>query len=225
MKTIVLDRIPFTIDREKVMERAGVLADTGLTERLIKQAGQEARPKAMYRPAFINGRGEDHVEIEGVRFQSRVLAVNLENVERVFPFVATCGAELEAWPDTLTGREERYFADRIKELAYLSALKACFEHMDESFGPGRCSVMNPGSLEDWPLSEQRPLFELLGDPEEAIGVKVLPSLMMYPSRTTSGIRFPSEVRFESCMLCPRESCPLRKAPYDPELFEKKFKPA
>jgi len=38
--------------------------------------------------------------------------------------------------------------------------------------------MNPGSLEDWPLTEQRVLFALLGDPQAAIGVRLTDSLLM-----------------------------------------------
>jgi len=224
MDIIVLDEIEFKIDRDALFGRAGGSSDIELVERVLQQASKKARPKAMYRPAFVEERGDDFIKIDGVRFQSRVLSVNLSEVERVFPFVVTSGTELEEWTDSIADREERFFADRAKELAFLGALKACFEHMDQNFSPGSCSVMNPGSLPDWPISEQKSLFELLGNSGEAIGVRMLSSFMMYPSRTSSGIRFPSQVKFESCMLCPRDNCPLRKAPYDPDLFQKKYAP-
>ncbi len=224
MDIIVLDKIDFAIDGDALLGSSGGVCDTELVERIVRESRKTARPKAMYRPVFVDERGDDFVNIEGVRFQSRVLSVNLSGVERVFPFVVTSGAELEEWSESIEDREERFFADRAKELAFLQALKACFEHMDRNFKPGNCSIMNPGSLPDWPISEQGPLFEMLGDSGEAIGVRMLSSFMMYPSRTSAGIRFPSEVRFESCMLCPRENCPLRKAPYDPDLFQKKYAP-
>lgn len=223
MGLTVIDRIDFTVDKEALLAAGGDRPDPDLVERVIAEALRTASPKAMYRPAFVEERGPDLVRIEGVAFQSRVLAVNLESVERVFPFVVTCGAELEKWSDSIEDLEKRYLADRIKELSFLNALKVCFEHIDRDYSPGDCSVMNPGSLDDWPLSEQKPLFELLGDSGGSIGVRMLPSQMMYPSRTASGIRFPSEVRFESCMLCPRKDCPLRKAPHDPKLFQRKYK--
>ena len=61
--------------------------------------------------------------------------------------------------------------------------------------------MNPGSLADWPLREQRPLFGLLGNVRAAIGVTLTPSLLMTPTKSVSGILFPSEETFASCQLC------------------------
>jgi hypothetical protein len=50
------------------------------------------------------------------------------------------------------------------------------------------------------------------------------SLMMDPVQSISGIIFPTETSFESCQLCPRENCPGRRAAYDKNLYEKKYKP-
>ena len=79
--------------------------------------------------------------------------------------------------------------------------------------------MSPGSLEDWPIEQQAPLFEMLGDVEDLIGVKLNDSLLMLPAKSISGIYFPTEVSFFSCQLCPRERCESRKATYDPKLAE------
>ena len=83
--------------------------------------------------------------------------------------------------------------------------------------------MNPGSLPDWPIQQQRPLFQLLGDPNTAIGVELTASYLMEPNKSVSGIRFPTEERFESCMLCPRQDCPGRRSAYDPELYDQKYR--
>jgi len=45
---------------------------------------------------------------------------------------------------------------------------------------------------------------------------------MIPNKTTSGIRFPTEERFESCQLCPRETCPGRRAAFEPDLYARKY---
>jgi len=79
--------------------------------------------------------------------------------------------------------------------------------------------MAPGSLVDWPIEEQAPLFKLLGDVENSIGVKLTDSLLMLPAKSISGIYFPTEVSFFSCQLCPRQRCESRKAKYDPGLAE------
>jgi len=43
---------------------------------------------------------------------------------------------------------------------------------------------------------------------------------MVPLKSVSGIYFPTEIKFESCQLCPREVCRGRVAPYDPDLVKK-----
>ena len=87
----------------------------------------------------------------------------------------------------------------------------------------KTALMTPGSLEDWPIQEQKPLFSILGDVEKAVGVRVTESLMMIPAHSVSGIFFPTEVSFESCQLCPRENCPGRRAPYDERLYDDKYR--
>lgn len=43
---------------------------------------------------------------------------------------------------------------------------------------------------------------------------------MVPVKSVSGIFFPTEIKFESCQLCPREVCISRRAPYTPLLVNK-----
>ena len=74
--------------------------------------------------------------------------------------------------------------------------------------------MSPGSLPDWPLEEQRVLFELLGETRKTIGVELTESLFMVPVKSLSGIVFTNEEGFASCQLCPREGCPGRRVPYE-----------
>jgi hypothetical protein len=83
--------------------------------------------------------------------------------------------------------------------------------------------MNPGSLPDWPLSEQKPLFTLLGGGPTTIGVQLKDSFLMVPVKSVSGIWFPTEEKFESCQLCQREKGPGRRAPFDSGLFERKYR--
>jgi hypothetical protein len=99
---------------------------------------------------------------------------------------------------------------------------AFHQSLEENFQPGNTSMMNPGSLEDWPIKEQAPLFKLLGDAKEKTGIELTEDLYMIPTMTVSGIRFPTEANFESCQLCPRDECPGRRAPYDKDLFGKKY---
>jgi hypothetical protein len=81
----------------------------------------------------------------------------------------------------------------------------------------RAALLNPGEIEDWHITEQRPLFNLFKDAEERIGVTLTPGGVMRPIKSRSGIIFPNESGFLSCQLCTQLKCPGRRAKYDPEL--------
>jgi hypothetical protein len=225
MEPVILKSIPFQPDHYDLKRKLRIREGSPYNQdfqRFLDEAVDCARPKAMYRLAFIEDRSADDVRIEGKVFTSRVLRVNLETVQRVFVYTATCGMELEEWSNTIADMLFHYWADVIKEAALSSAIQAFYTHIDEHYHLPHAANMHPGSLEDWPLIEQRPLFSLLGDTEGAIGVHLTESCLMVPTKTVSGMRFPLEESFESCMLCPRPDCPNRKAPYDPDLFQRKY---
>ena len=132
--------------------------------------------------------------------------------------------ELEQWLRSFEDTLKQYYAEAINGMALLSAIKALDAHLEEKYRPGKISYMTPGSLEDWPITEQRNLFALLRDTRKLIGVELMESCLMVPTKTVSGIRFPTEKGFESCRLCPREDCPGRRAPYDKDLYDRVYKP-
>lgn len=82
--------------------------------------------------------------------------------------------------------------------------------------------MAPGSgaADVWPITQQKTLFAIFGNVEELIGVKLTDSCLMIPIKSVSGIFFPTIAKFESCMLCPRDVCPRRRAPYDLEMVKR-----
>jgi len=162
------------------------------------------------------------VKVEGMWFRSRVLSVNLTHAYRIFIFVATCGVELDELARGQKEVLEAFWAEAFKEIAVRTAVKELEDEIEARYNPGQISRQTPGSLEDFPLTEQKVLFALMGDTRAAIGVTMLPSLMMSPSHSVSGIIFPTAENFESCMLCPRQNCPGRRAPYDPFLHERKY---
>ena len=226
MEAIILEAVPFQMDVEQLNKSLRIKEGTGMRERLealAREAMRVGRPKACYRVAYVESRGDDHLVIERVTFTSRVLRVNLEKVFRVFPYVATCGLELEEWSKSIDGMLEKFWADSIKEMAVRWAVKHLNEHLMDRYRPGQMSRMNPGSLPDWPLSEQRPLFTVLGGGPGTIGVQLKESFLMAPVKSVSGIWFPTEEGFESCQLCEREKCPGRRAAYDPGLYERRYR--
>jgi Vitamin B12 dependent methionine synthase, activation domain len=225
LEPVILHQIPFQVDTESLKKKLRIKEESPyLTDfmRLVDEAEKIGRPKALYKMSFIDNKGEDFVIVDGVRLRSRVLRVNLELAQRIFPYVVTCGMELEEWSNRIEDVLKRFWADAIREMVMRYAHTLMEGHLTDHLRPGKLSRMSPGSLVDWPIQEQRPLFEILGNTRDTIGVHLTDSLLMIPTKSVSGIRFPTEESFESCQLCPREECPNRRAPYDPDLYEKKF---
>jgi hypothetical protein len=192
---------------------------------MVREAQTIARPRALYKIVPIASKGDDFVVIDGVTLTSRVLRVNLEPANRVFLFAATGGMELEQWTQSINDIFFNFWADAITEQALRVAIETLMTHIVEHYRPGHLSVMHPGSLADWPIKQQHALFRLLGDTKAAIGVELLDSMLMLPTKSVSGIYFPTEESFESCQLCSIENCPNRRAPYDESLYERKYCPA
>jgi hypothetical protein len=226
MESMILDALPFKVDLEQLKKNLRIKEGTEMVGKLgsmVQGAEKIARPKVCYRIAYVESKGDDHVMIEGIRFASRILRVNLDKVFRVFPYVASCGLELEEWSKSVDGILEQFWAEEIKVLAVRGTIRYLHEYLMDRYQPGQMSRMNPGSLPDWPLSEQKPLFSLLGSGPATIGVQHNDSFLMTPVKSVSGLWFPTEEKFESCQLCQREKCPGRRAPFDPNLFDRKYR--
>jgi hypothetical protein len=223
---VVLQSIPFQIDLKGLEKKLRLKEGSPYLQDLIpiaEEAQRIARPKALYKLAFIDEKGEEDVVVDGIRLRSRVLRVNLEKAQRVFIYVVTCGMELEDWAHKIEDILKRFWAETIKEMAMRHAHTVMEGHLTDHYRPGNLSRMSPGSLADWPLQEQVPLFRIMGNTKEMIGVHLTESLLMVPTKSISGIRFPTEESFESCQLCPRMDCPNRRAPHDPNLYDKKYR--
>ncbi len=220
----ILNNIPFTINSEDVVKELRFRQKNPSIEKtayeLLEATKPIAKPKALYKVSYINGKDEDSVDIDGIRFTSRILRMNLENAERVFPYVVTAGRELEEIEISKEDIMRIFCLDKIKEMILERAIRYFEKYLKDIYALGKMSHMSPGSLNNWPVSEQRHLFSIFGDVEELIGVKLTKSFMMDPVKSVSGIFFPTEIDFKSCMLCTRERCIKRRASYDPEMAEK-----
>ena len=201
--------------RKKLHMRQGSEDDE--VQSLIEAAQPLINVGAAYKVCYIEKKLEDAVEIDGIRFKSRVLRKNLDKVERVFPYVITIGDRLMEKARTFDDVLRQYYFDTIGIVALTAARKYFEDQLRSRYALGGMSRMSPGSLADWPIEEQRLLFSLLGDVEASIGVKLSVSLVMIPQKSISGIYFPTEISFYSCQLCPRKRCPSRQTDYNKEM--------
>lgn len=221
---VALRDMPFAFDAELLMEKyrvepgtdqAAALAD------LVARIEQVAKPKALYEVAFIAEKGDDWVAVDGVRLTSRALRKNLDQVERLFPYVATCGAEVDSMAPAGGGMREKAWLYVLKGELVEIAVARVQEHIGRHYQIPRLSSMNPGSgdVAVWPHEQQKELFSLLGDVEGQIGARLTESCLLIPEMSVSGVMFPAEADFHSCQVCHRARCPGRRAPFSQEAWE------
>ena len=187
-----------------------------------------ARTLELMKPVYYAGREQivqndgDSVVIGAQRFTSRVISVNLKNVEWVYPFVGTSGRAAYEYSRSLDDDLYRFWADQLCEMALRSAAVDFMGRMRELSKSHQLSSLNPGSVVDWHISQQKPLFELIGNVYEKTGIFLEESFLMRPVKSSSGILYASEKHFESCSLCSKENCPNRRAPFDKEKYEREY---
>ena len=223
----ILNDIAFQLDMDILLARLRIdkeSEDAKDIQNLIESAAPLAKPKAIYEASYIQYKGYDTVNVGRVTFTSRVLRINLDKVERVFPYIATCGRELEKIVTATDDFMRRFWLDTVKEMALEASREYLSSYLKRKYALGQMSSMSPGagSQDLWPIEQQKQLFSIFGNVEDLIGVKLTNSFLMIPNKSVSGIYFPTEIRFESCQLCPRKECLARRAPYNKNLLEAKY---
>ena len=215
--------IPAEIPREDVLaefkqERTRAKVET-IVDDLIDMATEAARPKGLFRVCRVEERDRDGVVVDGVRLTSRVLSKNLSDTCTVIPELVTCGRELDELPVSPKDFIRYYCLDVIKTVVMFHATEYFFNYLKDTFNLTEMVHLHPGEFGDWPITEQAPLFQLLGDTEASIGVKLTSSLTLQPVKSGSGLVFSSDHSFESCQLCLQANCPGRRKPYNPRLVK------
>ena len=207
-------------ERSRLFSKANEEMSEELTE-MVNQAQSLAEPVVLFGVCPVNQDAEGHICVNGLRINSQLVRQKMQENNRCFPYVATCGEALEAW--SLQYKDDflaAFWAEEIKNL-YLNRIVAEFfaylkTHYQVS---GHLASLNPGSLEQWTVRGQKELFEVLGGTDfvkEQTGVVYTDTFLMLPIKSLSGICFESNVFFENCQHCPLTACPNRRAPHKAE---------
>lgn len=205
------------INPSRLIESAGEDNADELSD-MLKAAAKIASPKALYAVAPVHAVDAGAVKAGGILIESELVSEKLSGLSRVFPYVCTCGAELESWSaEYASDPLSMYWADEIKKLYLGRVISLFYAYISGHYDiRSHFSQLNPGSLKQWPLQGQRQLFAMIGEDEiyERIGVRLTDSFLMLPSKSVSGIGFESETDYHNCSLCPRSDCPNRRAPME-----------
>ena len=216
--------IPFVLNREELCSALHIKQGSDHVKELadlVAKVQEVGRPKAVFKESFVEEKGGETVTIDGVTFESRALRRNLDHVERVFPYIATCGKEVDDIDIPKEDFLQVFWLDVIKTQLLRSSVAYLTEHLQAKYKLGKTALMSPGSgdINVWPIEQQREFFSLFGDVQSMIGVRLKDSFLMIPNKSVSGIRFPTEVDFQTCQLCHREKCVGRRAPFNKELWD------
>jgi len=213
--------IPVVLDVEAVARqlRTGRMGDRlgDIAMELAETAREIARPLAIYRVAQSKIIDNATVDIDGVTFKSKVLNKLLQGRDTVYPFIVTIGKELDELPIPPQEMMKQFALDSIKTVVLVNAVDYLSTYISEKYNIPRFALLNPGEIEDFRISEQKPLFSLFKDPQSQIGVSLTAGGVMKPIKSRSGFIFANESGFLSCQLCTQLKCPGRRAKYDPEL--------
>ena len=215
---IVLD-IPVRLTAEELARLCRTNPDSAafeVVEESLDAVNEYAAPKAVLKWATVNSVEGDLTDIDGVVFQSKVVADKLKDAPRVFLSVITAGSGLERCPDF----DGDPFLDTLNGALLAHATAYTIRFMKDRFGFDGSSMLNPGSLPDWPIRNNFALFDLIGNVPE-IGVTIRENGYMKPWNTTSHIHF-SGHGYQNCSLCRKYDCIGRRARFNREEYVRIF---
>jgi len=221
-----LDSIPIRATVEAAIKKMKIEEpeDIELVSALFEEAKAIAKPKVLYREAYVEEISGSRVVIDGTEFESEVVAKNLEGVHRVFAYVCTCGTEVDDWSHKESDYVVSLWLDMIKEMFLHDAGTYFVDYLKKALQAETLSSVNPGSgdVENWPIAQQVQLFSMIGDVRGQIGVTLSDSFLMTPIKSTSGLYYQSNTQFVNCALCRREKCVGRRAAFDEALYAATF---
>ena len=155
--------------------------------------------------------------IDGVIFAvGRQVCGYLKEAEEGALFLCTAGALFSDEAHALNASGdfmEAYIIDAIGSLAVETAMDCIQQRLAEEQGERGLKITNrysPGYC-NWPLSDQKPLFALIG--ENPTGIELSPSCLMHPIKSVSGvigIGKNARRRAYGCAVCKNTTCIYRK---------------
>ncbi|HSW57827.1 MAG TPA: hypothetical protein VLH15_05460 [Dehalococcoidales bacterium] len=222
-KVIVLDQLPIELEAGTILKQMKIHGDarrfeTPLLE-LFEVLRPLARPKALIKVVCVDHKTPESLQIDGITFDSKLVRLQLDPVETAFVCMTTVGTEVESIEpprDVI----KRFCLDAIKNHLLFIATSGLKKFLQETYQTGTLTNLNPGETDSFPIIEQRKIFQIIGDVEGYIGVRLSENCALIPTKSHSGIYFSTEVEFISCRLCTNQRCQGRRAPYEPELAQR-----
>lgn len=161
------------------------------------------QPKCVYKTSYIESFDQEEtpvsIKLEGLIFQGKVLEA-LEGTNRVFPYILTCGNEMEEVDiSQFDYMMAPYWLEELKMQALGRIRKTFFDHIRENFRLSNVTSVKPGSgnADGLPVHELEKLLSILNSGCD-IGVTLTDSYLMMPNKTIAGIGFSPKLDYENC---------------------------
>ena len=185
-------------------------------ERIVAEALPLLQPRGTYSLYALEAQTARSLSLGGLVLEGNI-GEFLHGAARVAVFVATAGAEITRQAEVRCGAGDAFAGwalDAVGSWAAESAAEALRERLDRhlSAGEGLTLPYSPGYC-GMDLAEQRKLFRLTR--ADTVGVSLLPSLLMEPIKSVSGIiglgpRAAVATDLTPCDRCPLIGCHMRR---------------
>ncbi|MCC6860280.1 MAG: hypothetical protein IT158_17055 [Bryobacterales bacterium] len=183
----------------------------------IEKAAGCARPQGVYEIYPAEVRGARRLALEGGATFSGAIGEFLSGVRRVAVFLTTAGPEIVELSEAAMRSRETLgglILNSIGSVLAESVLEGILEELRCAISPEEALTLpfSPGYC-GMPMTDQRTLFRLVDAP--GIGVELLPTLIMRPVKSISGLIGigPKESitsQGSPCDHCLRETCRMRR---------------
>jgi hypothetical protein len=187
---------------------------------LIEQVESIAAPRVLLSELAVIGADDSRLISSAGEFNCSLLAQLAGECKFIFPFIATCGKEMENLGSDISDPLQLYWLDFLKEYALETAFqKAKAETSKKCHGQIITSLI-PIDDELWPLSGLREIFGVFAASDiEYLGVKLTEYLCMKPTKSRAGVFFSSHEKVDLCSLCSVKkckTCPLGEKGKEPD---------
>jgi hypothetical protein len=129
----VIDNVPVKLELDDVVKKTRIRSMNDnfkdIINELLDMVHPIAKPKALFEISRVENRQGDLMEIGGIKFTSHILRVNLDRIDTVFPYIVTCGREVDEIEIPASQMLKYYFMDQIREIITRSTLNYLVDHI------------------------------------------------------------------------------------------------
>lgn len=222
MKLSMIQKEPVEFDASDVLKSIGMPSNHRFADTicdLLEKTKDIAHPKMFYLECPVEKRTPSAITINGVTFHSKLLVAKLHGCETVYPYIATCGAELAEYAGQLRDIADSFAFDAIMDFYRKIAEKQLWDAVHDLLPEGKVTGhLYPGSLPGWEIVELKELFSLFGREADALGVVLNDGYMMSPLKSVAGVAYAAEEEISDCACCRKEHCGQRTEPFNAKAY-------